>query len=179
MVLAPVHLPVRLPCVQVPPEARAPIAAALAAHARVAEAALLAQLFRVAMTKYAKVWVGGSATAACVCCCSPLAGTDQNTTVTITAVYSFVCHLTELFVCYLLRCCLNTALHAQVMADAASEVPPADMIMDGGDCPEERAGAFLELAQCLAAGLPDAALDPLFAVRDAAAAAVGHLLLRC
>jgi hypothetical protein len=54
----------------------------------------------------------------------------------------------------------------QIARDAAVEVPPPDPILDGGSSPEERQASFLELALCLAGGLPDAALDPLFAVSD-------------
>jgi hypothetical protein len=52
----------------------------------------------------------------------------------------------------------------QVAQDAAAEVPPPDPILEGGSSPDERQASFLELALCLAGGLPDAALDPLFAV---------------
>lgn len=44
---------------QVPPEGRGQIGEALAAYASVSDPQLLANLFRVALTKYAKV---------CVCC---------------------------------------------------------------------------------------------------------------
>eukprot|EP00879_Flechtneria_rotunda_P033674 GHRR01037340.1.p1 GENE.GHRR01037340.1~~GHRR01037340.1.p1 ORF type:complete len:131 (-),score=31.37 GHRR01037340.1:176-568(-) len=54
----------------------------------------------------------------------------------------------------------------QIMKDANAAVPPLDPILDGGSSPEERQASFLELALCLAGGLPDAALDPLFAVSD-------------
>eukprot|EP00882_Tetradesmus_deserticola_P032924 GHRQ01037567.1.p2 GENE.GHRQ01037567.1~~GHRQ01037567.1.p2 ORF type:complete len:118 (-),score=10.39 GHRQ01037567.1:145-498(-) len=54
----------------------------------------------------------------------------------------------------------------QIARDAAAEVPPPDPILEGGSSPEERQASFLELALCLAGGLPDAALDPLFAVSD-------------
>jgi hypothetical protein len=37
-------------------------------------------------------------------------------------------------------------------------------VLEGGSSPDERQASFLELALCLAGGLPDAALDPLFAV---------------
>lgn len=59
----------------------------------------------------------------------------------------------------------HTHTNAQLTSDAAASVPPPDPILDGGSTPEERQAAFLELALCLSAGLPDAALDPLFAVR--------------
>lgn len=52
----------------------------------------------------------------------------------------------------------------QVARDAAAAVPPSDPISDGGNSPEEQQASFLELALCLAGGLPDSALDPLFAV---------------
>lgn len=41
---------------------------------------------------------------------------------------------------------------------------PEDSLLEGGNTPEERQASFLELALCLAAGLPDAALNPLFVV---------------
>ncbi|WIA12282.1 hypothetical protein OEZ85_012341 [Tetradesmus obliquus] len=53
--------------------------------------------------------------------------------------------------------------YGKIARDAAAEVPPPDPILDGGGSPEERQASFLELALCLAGGLPDAALDPLFA----------------
>ncbi|KAF8071289.1 uhpC [Scenedesmus sp. PABB004] len=53
--------------------------------------------------------------------------------------------------------------YGKIGRDAAAEVPPPDVISEGGSTPEERQAAFLELALCLAGGLPDAALDPLFA----------------
>jgi hypothetical protein len=46
---------------------------------------------------------------------------------------------------------------------AASDGAP--LLLEGGSTPDERQAAFIELALCLAAGLPDAALDPLFVVR--------------
>lgn len=52
----------------------------------------------------------------------------------------------------------------QVVQDASSEGPVENPLLEGGSTPEERQASFLELALCLAAGLPDAALDPLFVV---------------
>ncbi len=52
----------------------------------------------------------------------------------------------------------------QVVQDASSEGPVENPLLEGGGTPEERQASFLELALCLAAGLPDAALDPLFVV---------------
>lgn len=52
----------------------------------------------------------------------------------------------------------------QVVQDASSESPAENPLLEGGSTPEERQASFLELALCLAAGLPDAALDPLFVV---------------
>lgn len=52
----------------------------------------------------------------------------------------------------------------QVAQDASSEGPVENPLLEGGSTPEERQASFLELALCLAAGLPDAALDPLFVV---------------
>lgn len=48
--------------------------------------------------------------------------------------------------------------------DASSDVPVEHPLLEGGSTSEERQASFLELALCLAAGLPDAALDPLFVV---------------
>jgi hypothetical protein len=70
----------------------------------------------------------------------------------------------ELFV---LRC-------LQIARDAAAEVPLPDPVLEGGSSPDERQASFLELALCLAGGLPDAALDPLFAV-SACGGYVSHL----
>jgi hypothetical protein len=52
----------------------------------------------------------------------------------------------------------------QVVQDASSDGPAENPLLEGGSTPEERQASFLELALCLAAGLPDAALDPLFVV---------------
>lgn len=52
----------------------------------------------------------------------------------------------------------------QVTTDASSDAPVEQPLLEGGSTPEERQASFLELALCLAAGLPDAALDPLFVV---------------
>jgi hypothetical protein len=62
----------------------------------------------------------------------------------------------------LLHCVLLCVL--QVARDASSEGPVEDPLLEGGGTPEERQASFLELALCLAAGLPDSALDPLFVV---------------
>mmetsp|Transcript_19672 Transcript_19672/g.54892 ORF Transcript_19672/g.54892 Transcript_19672/m.54892 type:complete len:1497 (+) Transcript_19672:183-4673(+) len=43
----------------------------------------------------------------------------------------------------------------KVMQDAKQEVPPPDMIVDGGDSPVSRATAFCELALVLSSGLDD------------------------
>lgn len=56
----------------------------------------------------------------------------------------------------------------QVASDASSEGPVENPLLEGGGTPEERQASFLELALCLAAGLPDTALDPLFVVRPTA-----------
>lgn len=52
----------------------------------------------------------------------------------------------------------------QVLQDASSDTPAENPLLEGGRTPEERQASFLELALCLAAGLPDAALDPLLVV---------------
>jgi hypothetical protein len=54
----------------------------------------------------------------------------------------------------------------QVVQDASSDGPAENPLLEGGSTPEERQASFLELALCLAAGLPDAALDPLFVVSN-------------
>jgi hypothetical protein len=51
-----------------------------------------------------------------------------------------------------------------VTQDAIQDNDVEDPLLEGGGTPEERQASFLELALCLAAGLPDAALDPLFVV---------------
>ena len=53
----------------------------------------------------------------------------------------------------------------QVVSDASSEVPPPDMIAEGGLDPAQRRCAFLELALCTASGLDDAGLATLMKVR--------------
>lgn len=60
---------------------------------------------------------------------------------------------------------IATHTHCQVVQDASSEGPVDNPLLEGGGTSEERQASFLELALCLAAGLPDAALDPLFVVR--------------
>lgn len=52
----------------------------------------------------------------------------------------------------------------QVTQDAVKDNDVEDPLLEGGSTIEERQASFLELALCLAAGLPDAALDPLFVV---------------
>ena len=52
----------------------------------------------------------------------------------------------------------------QVVSDASSEVPPPDMIAEGGLDPAQRRCAFLELALCTASGLDDAGLATLMKV---------------
>ena len=53
---------------------------------------------------------------------------------------------------------------AKIVVDAAAEVPPRDMITEGGSNPVERQGTFLELMLAFAPGLEDDALDALVAV---------------
>lgn len=50
------------------------------------------------------------------------------------------------------------------MADAEADLPPRDMVTDGGQSPTERRATFTELSLCLAAGLPDEGLETLLKV---------------
>lgn len=57
-------------------------------------------------------------------------------------------------------------VHQQIQKDAVAEVPPPDMITDGGQDPTQRSCAFLELALCSASGLDDTGLTTLVKVGD-------------
>ncbi|GFR52360.1 hypothetical protein Agub_g14918 [Astrephomene gubernaculifera] len=50
----------------------------------------------------------------------------------------------------------------KVVLDESAEVPPPDLITDGGPDPAARRNAFLELALWLSFGLPEGAVDALF-----------------
>lgn len=50
----------------------------------------------------------------------------------------------------------------QVVKDTAAEVPPPDMITEGGDTPAARRCTLLDLALCFAGGLPPSGLLTLF-----------------
>lgn len=52
----------------------------------------------------------------------------------------------------------------QVVADCQAEVPPPDLITEGGSTPTERRCSFLELALGLAGGLDDGAMTTLYKV---------------
>ena len=58
------------------------------------------------------------------------------------------------------------SVYQQIQKDAAAEVPPPDMITDGGQDPTQRSCAFLELALCSASGLDDTGLTTLVKVGD-------------
>ncbi|GLC60588.1 hypothetical protein PLESTB_001631100 [Pleodorina starrii] len=59
---------------------------------------------------------------------------------------------------------------SKVILDEAAELPPADLVTEGGADPAARRNTFLELALWLSYGLPDAAVDVLFkAVKTAIA----------
>ncbi len=51
-----------------------------------------------------------------------------------------------------------------MVEDAAKEVPPADMITEGGTDPAARRSTFTELALILATGLEDPGLETLLTV---------------
>lgn len=64
-------------------------------------------------------------------------------------------------------CALTTSHtpHSPLQVAQDASVPsPLNPLLEGGPTPEERQASFLELGLCLAAGMPDAALDPLFVV---------------
>ena len=56
------------------------------------------------------------------------------------------------------------ASSTQVVHDASLEVPPPDMITEGGLDPVQRRCSFLELALCTAPGLDDNGLSTLLKV---------------
>ncbi|GIL82209.1 hypothetical protein Vretifemale_11129 [Volvox reticuliferus] len=51
---------------------------------------------------------------------------------------------------------------SKIILDEAAEVPPPDIVTEGGGDPSARRSTFLELALWLSYGLPDAAVDVLF-----------------
>ncbi|GIL64267.1 hypothetical protein Vafri_18268 [Volvox africanus] len=60
---------------------------------------------------------------------------------------------------------------SKIILDEAAEVPPADIVTEGGADPSARRNTFLELALWLSYGLPDAAVDVLF---KASKTAIAH-----
>ncbi|GLI63541.1 hypothetical protein VaNZ11_006530 [Volvox africanus] len=61
---------------------------------------------------------------------------------------------------------------SKIIMDEAAEVPPADIVTEGGTDPSARRNTFLELALWLSYGLPDAAVDVLF---KATKTAIAHI----